>query len=159
MSGKKDAEKDDPFSSVNPLEFVRVESARRRAFIPLSNSACWEAIARGDLPPPIKLTPHGRASGWYVSTLVAHAKARLKAAQKAPAGVPQPDLTPKAKKAAGEAPKPVRAQAARRARVMESPDLKSDEDIKRAASMTKEELKEFADKCSTAAKDKREGQA
>jgi hypothetical protein len=52
-----------------------------RKIIGLQNTAIKEAIKNGSLPPPVLLTAHGKASGWYGFQLIQLVKDRLAKAE------------------------------------------------------------------------------
>jgi predicted DNA-binding transcriptional regulator AlpA len=73
---------------IEPCRLYRTTHQTTRKIIGLKNTAIKEAIKNGSLPPPVSLTAHGKASGWYGFTLIELIKDRLAKAEQRRAAQP-----------------------------------------------------------------------
>jgi predicted DNA-binding transcriptional regulator AlpA len=70
---------------IHPDFVYRRSSPIARAVIGLGDTQTDEAIANGELPPPVKLTESGRATGWIGAQLIELQRKRLAKAEAAAA--------------------------------------------------------------------------
>jgi hypothetical protein len=78
MTKRKPATEQQP---LHPDFIYRVDSDVAIAVVGLGPSQRKAAIDRGELPPPLKLTPSGRAKGWLGSQLIELQRKRLAEAE------------------------------------------------------------------------------
>lgn len=70
-------EGDDENFGINPAWIYRKTDPGTLRIIGLKATAIDEEIAKGNLPPPMDLTPAGKAKGWLGATLIKIQRERL----------------------------------------------------------------------------------
>ena len=66
---------------INPDLIYRTSNPIAKAVIGLGPTQTWEAVRRGELPPPIALTDSGSARGWTGAQLLDLQKKRVEKAE------------------------------------------------------------------------------
>jgi hypothetical protein len=62
---------------INPAWIYRKSDENTRRILGLGPTQIDEEIAKGNLPPPMELTPSGKAKGWLGSVLIQIQRERL----------------------------------------------------------------------------------
>src|SRR5262245_59190787 len=75
---------------LDPNALYRKYSPEAQRAIGLKETAMNDAIARGDIDPPVPVTENGRAVGWYGYQLIALCRKRLELAAQRRAAPKQP---------------------------------------------------------------------
>src|SRR5262249_12008576 len=68
---------DDGNFGINPAWIYRKTDPETRRILGLKPTQIDEEIAKGNLPPPLELTPAGKAKGWLGETLIQIQRERL----------------------------------------------------------------------------------
>jgi predicted DNA-binding transcriptional regulator AlpA len=62
---------------IEPYKLYRRNDPITKAILGLADSTIDEEIAKGTIPPPVRLTAHGKSCGWVGATLIQIIKNRL----------------------------------------------------------------------------------
>lgn len=68
---------------INPDLIYRTSNPIAKAVIGLGPTQTWEAVKRGELPPPVALTDSGYAKGWTGQQLIDLQRRRVEKAEAA----------------------------------------------------------------------------